>query len=117
MYYRINVSIFNYGLQQRFFQLVIFQNLGVRVLYAHCTKNGSIFDPNNFRGVSLINTVCKIFTNILVFRLEKWAENFNVTRISGWFRRKYSTVDNIFTLHAVVQKYLCKKVVDFIAYL
>ena len=73
-------------------------------------KKGSLFDPNNFRGVSLINTICKMFTNILTSRLDKWTEKFNVIHESqAGFRRQYSTVDNIFTLHAVTQKYLCKK--------
>ena len=73
-------------------------------------KKGSVYDPNNFRGISLINTVCKIFTNILVTRLDKWTEKFNVIHESqAGFRRNYSTIDNIFTLHALVQKYLNKK--------
>ena len=73
-------------------------------------KKGSIYDPNNFRGISLINTVCKIFSNILVARLDKWTDKFNVIHESqAGFRRKYSTIDNIFSLHALVQKYLSKK--------
>ena len=74
-------------------------------------KKGFVYDPNNFRGISLINTVCKIFTKyILVTRLDKWTEKFNVIHESqAGFRRNYSTIDNIFTLHALVQKYLNKK--------
>ena len=34
-------------------------------------KKGFVYDPNNFRGISLIDTVCKIFTKILVKRLDK----------------------------------------------
>ena len=68
-------------------------------------KKGSVYDPNNFRGISLIDTVCKIFTNILVKRLDKWTEKFNVIHESqAGFRRKYSTIDNIFTLHAFSTK-------------
>ena len=73
-------------------------------------KKGSVYDPNNFRGISLIDTVCKIFTNILVKRLDKWTEKFNVIHESqAGFRQKYSTIDNIFTLHALARKYLSKK--------
>ena len=73
-------------------------------------KKGSVYDYNDFRGISLINTVCKIFTNILVTRLDKWTEKFNVIYESqAGFRRNYSTIDNIFTLHALVLKYLNKK--------
>ena len=81
-------------------------------------KKGSINDPNNFRGISLINTVCKIFANILVARLDKWTDKFNVIHESqAGFRRQYSTIDNIFTLHAIAQKYLSRKGGGFIAYL
>ena len=73
-------------------------------------KKSSLFDPNNFRGVSLISTICKMLTNILTSRLDKWTEKFNVIHESqAGFRRQYSTLDHIFTLHAVTQKYLCKK--------
>lgn len=69
-----------------------------------------MIDPNNFRGISLINTICKIYTNILVFRLNNWIEKYNVIHESqAGFRRNYSTIDNIFNLQALVQKYLCKK--------
>ena len=69
-----------------------------------------MFDPNNFRGVSLINTICKMFTSILTSRLDKWTEKYNVLHESqAGFRQQYSTTDNIFTLHALAQKYLCRK--------
>ena len=58
----------------------------------------------------MIDTVCKIFTNILVKRLDKWTEKFNVIHESqAGFRQIYSTIDNIFTLHALAQKFLSKK--------
>ena len=41
-------------------------------------KNGSLYDPNNFRGIASINTICKIFTKILVSRLDSWTKEFNV---------------------------------------
>lgn len=73
-------------------------------------KKGSVFDPNNFRGVSLIDSVCKIFTNIVCIRLTKWSEQNNIIDESqAGFRKGYSTVDNIFILQALIQKYLSKK--------
>ena len=35
-------------------------------------KKGSTADPNNFRSISLIDSMCKIFTNILTNRLNEW---------------------------------------------
>ena len=73
-------------------------------------KSGSKSNPENFRGISLINSISKIFTNILTIRLQKWAENNNVIDESqAGFRKQYSTIDNIFSLQALIQKYLCRE--------
>ena len=72
-------------------------------------KSGSKMDPGNFRGVSLINSISKIFTGILTNRLQKWSEENTVLDESqAGFRKNYSTIDNIFSLHAIIQKYLCR---------
>ena len=72
-------------------------------------KSGNLSNPENFRGISLINSVSKIFTNILTIRLQKWAENNDVIYESqAGFRRHYSTIVNIFSLQALIQKYLCR---------
>ena len=48
--------------------------------------------------------MCKIFTNILINRLNERTEKFNVIHESqAGFRSKYSTIDN------VVQKHIIKK--------
>ena len=39
-------------------------------------KSGSLLDPGNFRGVSLIDILNKILTGMLNNRLSKWAEDF-----------------------------------------
>ena len=79
-------------------------------------KKCSVFDTNNFRGVSLIDAVSKIFTNILCLQLTKWREQNNIIDESqAGFRKSYSTVDNIFILQALIQKYRSKKT-DFIVY-
>ena len=54
--------------------------------------------------------MCKIFTNILNVKLTKWSERNNVNDESqAGFRKDHVTVDNIFILQALVQKYLSKK--------
>jgi len=42
-----------------------------------CTlhKGGSLNDPKNYRGISLLNIISKLFTKILHERLTTWAEN------------------------------------------
>ena len=73
-------------------------------------KSGSTQDPNNFRGIALINAMYKIFSIILNKRLYSWAEeNEKLDEAQAGFRAGYSAVDNIFSLSAVCQKYLSKR--------
>ena len=73
-------------------------------------KSGCKSNPENFRGISLINSISKFFTNILTIRLQKWAENNNVIDESqAGFWKQYSTIDKIFSLQALIQKYLCRE--------
>ena len=72
-------------------------------------KSGPQKDPANFCGISLINSISKVFTGILTTRLQKWAEENSVLDESqAGFRKQYSTTYNIFSLHAIIQKYLCR---------
>lgn len=62
-------------------------------------KKGARDDPANYRGISLIRSIAKIFTAILSRRLATWAEsNFKIAEMQSGFRRKRSCTDNIFVL-------------------
>ena len=41
-------------------------------------EKGSKLDPNNYRGISLIDSICKIFVNIMNSRLTQWCDDFNI---------------------------------------
>ena len=73
-------------------------------------KKGPLNDPSNYRGISLLNVMGKIFTKILNNRLSQYVEEMNILSESqGGYRRGYSTIDQAFVLHALVQKYLIKR--------
>jgi len=73
-------------------------------------KNGSFDNPDNHRGISLLNILSKVFTSILNRRLVQWAEEHNhIVEQQAGFRKNYSTVDNIFILHSVIERYLKRK--------
>ena len=73
-------------------------------------KKGCINDVNNYRGTSLIRILSKVFTSVISSRLQLWAEsNEIIVEEQCGFRRGYSTVDNTFTPHTVIQQYLCWK--------
>lgn len=73
-------------------------------------KKGSIHDENNYRGISLLEVMGKVFTKILNIRLVDFASRLHkLFEGQAGYRQGYSTMDNIFTLQALVYKYLSKK--------
>jgi hypothetical protein len=72
-------------------------------------KKGDKNDANNYRGISLLNVMSKVFTKIISDQLVVWAESNNkLCEEQCGFRRGYSTMDNCFTLQAMVQKYISR---------
>ena len=54
--------------------------------------------------------LCKVFSSILNTRLCNWAFiNNQIDESKAGFRKNYSAVDNMFIMHALIQKYLLKK--------
>ena len=67
-------------------------------------KKGDEGNPDNYRGISLLSIVSKVFTSILNKRLYSWAEKENkISTEQAGFRRSYSTIDHIFSLVSIVQ--------------
>lgn len=65
-------------------------------------KKGDINLTCNYRGISFMNSIAKIFMGILNNRLNKWLEEHNViTEYQAGFREGYSTADNIYNLAAI----------------
>lgn len=72
-------------------------------------KSGPKENPNNYRGISLLPALGKVFTKLLNNRITEFVINENiVSEEQAAYRKGYSTIDQIFTLHSVVQKYLVK---------
>ncbi len=77
-----------------------------------CTlhKKGSTRDPNNYRGISLLPCLSKIFCKLLNNRLVKFAELMDLQHEEqAAYRKGYSTIDQIFVLQSLVQKQTCQK--------
>ena len=72
-------------------------------------KSGNKGEVNNYRGITLLSIVCKIFTKIMNFRLNNWAENeFILTESQFGFRPQKGTTDCLFILHGLIEKLLSK---------
>ena len=67
-------------------------------------KKGDREDPGNYRGITLLNVVGKLFNKALNYRLLQWLEEHNkLSESQAGFRFDCSCVDNIFILNEVIQ--------------
>lgn len=67
-------------------------------------KKGDKNNPSNYRCISLVNSITKIFTQILYDRLTQWAEESRVLpEFQSGFRRNRGCRDNVFILNSIIQ--------------
>lgn len=58
---------------------------------------------SNYRGISCLDSIAKIFSGLLLRRLEIFVKDNNIlTESQSGFRRGYSVVDNLFVLSNLV---------------
>ena len=59
-------------------------------------KSGDRNDLNNYRGITVCNSISKLYATILDDRIHTWAESNNI-RAQGQsgFRRGRGTIDNV----------------------
>ena len=69
-------------------------------------KKGDDTDPNNYRGISLLSCIGKVFTSLVSSRISTYVENFEILGgEQAGFRKKYSTVDHVFVLNGLIDIY------------
>ena len=66
-------------------------------------KSGKKEDPSNYRGISLINCLSKIFSAVLNKRLSKLMEN-QFSKSQFGFRENHRTSDSVFILKALIHQ-------------
>ena len=60
-------------------------------------------DPDNYRPITLLSCLCKLFTAVLNNRLNAYLEEYELLNENqAGFRKQYSTTDHIFTLHCII---------------
>ncbi|UYV69335.1 hypothetical protein LAZ67_6003265 [Cordylochernes scorpioides] len=73
-------------------------------------KNGDPDNPSNYRGISLISNLSKLFTSIMKTRLNDWMERKSIlAENQAGFRKGYSCQDHIFTLVSLIQMTLSRR--------
>ena len=73
-------------------------------------KKGSAADPNNYRGITLLSCLGKLFTCCVNTRLGCYLNDKGIIgEEQAGFREGYSTYDHIFVLNELINIYLQKK--------
>ena len=73
-------------------------------------NKGDPLNPKYVRSITILSCFGKLFTSILLKRLNHYSEQFSVLNESQCgFRKGYSTVDNIFVLHSFFELIKLKK--------
>ena len=81
-------------------------------------KKGDISDPDNYRGISLLNVCSKLYSYILNRRISDWVEEKNVLgEEQAGYRKNRSPIDQIFTLYAMISKQLVKHKKLYVAFI
>ena len=69
-----------------------------------CIKKGSVFEPENYRGITIMNTMGKLFNSTLNIWLQTYLEKHqHISPLQIGFQQNSST--NIFTLNTAIEKY------------
>ena len=67
-------------------------------------NKGSKADPGNYRGITFVSCLSKVFTGVINKRLSEYLENNNLLNENQiGFRKNYATLDHIFNLHTIIQ--------------
>ena len=67
-------------------------------------NNGNPLDPNNYRPITILSCLNKLFTAVLNERLTNFIEyNEMLKENQAGFRKSYSTTDHIFSLYALTE--------------
>jgi len=70
-------------------------------------KKGDANDPSNYRDISLLSVLGKLFERVLYNRIKLWeVEHHILNEEQAGFRSGYSTQDNIYVLQSLIYKSL-----------
>ena len=70
-------------------------------------KEGSMDDPNNYRGICISSALLKIITSLLSNRIQNYCKESDIINKNQiGFKNNHRTSDHLLTLKAVVNKYV-----------
>ena len=68
---------------------------------------GDVYECGNFRGISLLSVVGKVYGRVLINRIKDKTEAA-ISEVQGGFRRGRGCVDQVFVVRQICEKYLGK---------
>ena len=87
------------------------------IIFPIYKNKGDKGDPNNYRVITILGCMGKLFTNILNERLNTYLENCNLlNEEQAGFRKKYGTIDYVFSLKLLIDFYLKSKKNTFLCF-
>ena len=70
-------------------------------------KKGDVNEASNYRGITLISILAKVYSQLLLNRLTAWSEKYEtISNNQFGFQKGKSVVDCVFILHAIISKVL-----------
>jgi hypothetical protein len=106
------VKIFNYIFENGYYPAEWTESILCSIY-----KSGDKTDPENYRGISLLNVLGKSLDLIFENRLRDWeAKHKKLSQSQAGFRTQYSTVDHIFTLQHIILRYRSEKKKVYVAF-
>ena len=79
----------------------------IKLLYKN---KGSPHDPDNYRRITLLSCIGKLFTACLNSRLTLYTDGAGILgEEQAGFREHYSTLDHMFVLNSLIELYLSKR--------
>lgn len=79
-------------------------------------KKGDNKDCNNYRGITLLSTIMKLFEKIMEKRLRKEIEP-KLTEAQSGFRKGRSTQDHVFTIKEIIKRTLSRAKTVYLAFM
>ena len=81
-------------------------------------NKGDIYEPKNYRPITIVSCLGKLFTSILNTRLNNFSEEYRLIKENQFgIRQNYLTIDNIFTPFSFFQIIKLKKRKLFCAFI
>ncbi|XP_053379986.1 uncharacterized protein LOC128548636 [Mercenaria mercenaria] len=95
IYFKLFNIIFNNG--------IIPENWTIGVINPIYKNKGDATEPSNYRPITLLSCLGKLFTAVLNIRLQKFVTKYDlINEYQSGFRKGFSTIDNMFVLNMLI---------------